>query len=144
MNSALAWQPLEFHDCLTLNIRNGFPRKTLNWFNYLRTPVDASSVVGRKFDFDNLERPRVYPPSPKSIPWCQEIHGRWLPWGFVEIIHQSISKKCDDHREYWSTSGIYRIVELFSPNEIRLASQRELPPGLSFLAAVVARNSLQQ
>ena len=54
----------------------------------------------------------------------EEIEGKWLYWGHVLILEQTIKTG--------RTEGKYRITKLYDPEYQRLATMMEAPEGKSY------------
>ena len=104
---------LEFNDTLQITTEQGFP-KELDLEAHLREPLSAKDFEGRVFEFYDKPNMRVYHPAPVRVFLVHNIGGKWLHWGKVHIIEQTI------HAETQTTSGKYRIVQVYEPEFMRL------------------------
>lgn len=104
---------IEFNDTLQITSEQGFPNE-LNLESHLRKPLTAEDFEGRVFEFYDKPNMRIYYPAPVRVFLVHNIGGKWLHWGKAHIIEQTI------HAETQTTSGKYRIVQIYEPEYIRM------------------------
>ena len=104
---------IEFNDTLQITTAQGFP-KELNLESHLNKPIKAEDFEGRVFEFCNKSNIRIYHPAPVRVFLAHNINGKWLHWGKVHIIEQTI------HAETQTTSGKYKIIQIYEPEYMRL------------------------
>lgn len=104
---------LEFNDTLQITMEQGFP-KELDLEVHLRDPLKAEDFEGRVFEFYDKPNMRIYHPAPVRVFLVHNIGGKWLHWGKAHIVEQTI------HAETQTTSGKYKIVQIYEPEFMRL------------------------
>lgn len=107
---------IELNDTLQITIEQGFPDE-LTLEGHLQSPFKAEDFVDRVFTFKDKSKIRVYQQPPVRVFWVQNIDGKWLYWGQVEILtiqHDYVNQL---------TSGTYRVTKIFSPDEMRWAEE---------------------
>ncbi|KKQ36373.1 MAG: hypothetical protein US53_C0055G0004 [Candidatus Woesebacteria bacterium GW2011_GWA1_37_7] len=105
---------IEINDTLQIDAKQGFPKK-LDIKRHLKKPFIAKGYEGKIFEFKNKHGIRIFHSPPVRVFFAQNIKGIWLYWGLVEIIELNfdmINK---------TTSGKYKIVKIFSPEEMKNA-----------------------
>lgn len=105
---------IELNDTLQITTRQGFP-KDLKLTRHLKKPFKANDLKGRIFEFHNKPKVRIYHAPPVRVFLAHNIKGKWLYWGLVEIIELNLDlvKK--------TTSGKFRIIKIFTPEEMKQA-----------------------
>lgn len=110
---------IELNYVLQLTHEQGFP-KELDLAAHLQSPISFDSVKDKVFSFTK-PRPRIYHTPPVHVFLAENIivNGveKWVYWGQVEILEQMI----DSNRQ--TTSGKFKIVKLFTPEEMRQAEK---------------------
>lgn len=104
----------EINDTLQITSEQGFP-KELNLAKHLKNPFKGKDFKNKIFEFRNKPHLRIFHAPPVSVFFVHNIKGRWLYWGQVEIIELKL-----DYLKQ-TTSGKYRIVKIFSPEEMKQA-----------------------
>lgn len=104
---------IEFNDTLQITTEQGFPEE-LDLESHLREPLNAEDFEGRVFEFFEKQGMRIYHPAPVRVFLVHNIGGKWLHWGKVRVIEQTI------HAETQTTSGKYRIVQIYEPEHMRM------------------------
>ena len=73
--------------------------------------------------------------------WCHNINGKWLPWGQIVVIEQTISENPKyEHQgpvnqsdpKQWVTSGKYKVLKIYDPKYQEEFSRNDLPPNFSY------------
>lgn len=107
---------IELNDTLQITTKQGFP-KELDIRKHLRNPFKASDFKGKVFEFKNKPNVRVFHSPPVRVFFAHNINDKWLYWGLVEILEETLDlvKK--------KTSGKYRIIKIFTPEEMRKVEQ---------------------
>lgn len=107
---------IEINDTLQITVKQGFP-KTLKLEKHLKKAFKASDFKSKIFEFKNKDNIRIFHSPPVRVFFAQNIEGVWLYWGLVEIL----TLKLDMVNK--TTSGSYRIVKLFTPEEMKQAEE---------------------
>jgi hypothetical protein len=105
---------IELNDTLQITAEQGFP-KELDLAKHLKTPLSAADFADRIFEFKNKPKLRIYHAPPVRNFLVQNIDGKWLYWGLVQIIevtHNNLKQ---------TTSGKFRIIYIYTPEEMKLA-----------------------
>lgn len=105
---------IEINDTLQLTNIQGFP-KVLNISKHLKRPFKTNLFKGVVFEFKGKSNIRIYHSPPVRVFFAQNINDIWLYWGLVEILEL----KLDMINK--TTSGKYRIVKIFTPEEMKSA-----------------------
>lgn len=107
---------IEINDTLQITTEQGFP-KILDIKKHLNKPYKTVDFKGKVFQFSGKDNIRIFHSPPVRVFFAQNIKGTWLYWGLVEILELKLDmvKK--------TTSGKYRIVKIFTPQEMRNAEE---------------------
>ncbi len=76
---------------------------------------NAGDFEGRVFEFKNKDGIRVYHAPPVRVFLVENRNGKWIYWGLVhvlEVVHDQVAR---------TTSGKFRIIYLYTPEEMRKA-----------------------
>lgn len=105
---------IEINDTLQITSEQGFPAE-LNFQQHEEQLLTAENFQGKIFEFKNKEKIRIYHAPPVRTFLVQNINGKWLYWGLVhvlEVVHDQVNN---------TTSGKFRIVYLYTPEEMKKA-----------------------
>jgi hypothetical protein len=120
---------VELNDTLQITKEQGFPADLLDLKKHKVKPVNLSSVASTVFEFHGKPGARLYHPAPTRCFLVQNIGGKWLYWGKIVIIEQTIR---GENKEAQTTSGKYRIIELYDPAYQEQITRHESPKGQSY------------
>ena len=120
---------IKVNDTLQISTAQGFPAALLDIEVHRASPIVFSAVEGMLFSFSGKEGARLYHPAPTRCFLVQNIGGKWLYWGKVIIVEQTIRGEGE-----LSTSGKFRIIELYDPLYQELLTRRECPEGKSYFS----------
>jgi len=127
---------IEINDTLQISLEQGFPATLLDLKSHIQQPVSAESLKDHVFRFHGKPGVRFFQTAPVRVYWVQNIEGKWLFWGKIIVIEQTISQLLVDGESWkegdWQTSGKYSILEIFDPAYQELFTRRESPAGKSF------------
>jgi len=115
---------IEINDTLQLTYEQGFP-VSLSLKNHQEAPLEHSTYRGQVFEFTK-EDIRIFHTPPTRVFLVQGIDGKWLYWGHVFIIEQSINS------ETKTTRGKYTIEKLYDPQYQKVVTINEAPLGKSY------------
>jgi hypothetical protein len=115
---------IELNDTLQLTTEQGFP-KELVLEKHQKKPFSEKDFEGRVFEFSK-PGVRVYHPLPVRCFLVHNTGGKWLYWGMVLMLEQTI------HAESKTTTGKYRITKIYDPAYQKLATANEAPEGKSY------------
>lgn len=117
---------LELNNILQLTTEQGFPAE-LDLARHCRIPFTAADFEGQVLEFRDKPGERFYQSPPLACSLAHNIGGKWLFWGKVAVVEQTIHSSAQP-----STSGRYRIVEIFPPGYQREYTRHEAPAGASY------------
>lgn len=120
---------VELNDTLQITTEQGFPEGILNLEKHRKQPIKIEVVKDRIFEFSNKPKARVYHNPPCRCFLVHNIDGKWLHWGHILVIEQTISWDGKQH----STSGKYKITKIYNPKYQEEITKNESPEGKSFL-----------
>ncbi len=104
----------EINDTLQITREQGFPSE-LNYESHLRKPLTADDFKDRTFGFKNKPDIRIYHMPPVRVFLVENIAGKWLYWGLVQILeitHDYMNK---------TTAGRFKIEYIYTPEEMKKA-----------------------
>jgi hypothetical protein len=116
---------IELNDTLQITIEQGFP-KELNLEEHQKKPFRVEDFKNRIFEFKNKEGIRLYHSAPTRVFLVHNINGKWLYWGHVHIIEQTI------HADRKTTSGKFKIVKIYDPQYQKMMSKNEVDEGKEY------------
>ncbi len=105
---------IEINDTLQISKKQGFPVE-LDYKKHQKKPFLASDFNNKIFEFKGKSNIRIYKIPPVRNFLVENIEGKWLYWGLihiVEIVHDNLKQ---------TTSGKFKLVHLYSPEEMKLA-----------------------
>jgi hypothetical protein len=127
---------IEVNDTLQITPEQGFPIDILDLKKHQQEPITLEDLAGKVLSFHNKPRPRLYHLEPVRVFLVQNIGGKWLFWGKIQIQSQKITKKFDSDGNWikgeWETSGTYIFSEVYEPDYQRVFTIRESIPGRSY------------
>ena len=120
---------IELNDALQLTTEQGFPATELNLQRHRERPLFAGDFRDRIYEFQNKPGARIYHPAPNRCFLIHNLDGKWIYWGKIVMVEQTISGRT---KEDQTTSGKYMITEIYDPEYQEQATRHESPQGLSF------------
>ncbi len=115
---------IEFNDTLQLTTEQGFP-KELILEQHRNKQFTAEQFKNKIFSFQKPNM-RVYHPAPTRVFLAHNIDGKWLHWGKVHILEQTI------HAETKATSGKFKIIQLYSPEFMKQKNKEDVDEDKQF------------
>lgn len=100
---------IEFNDTLQITSGQGFPETLLNMETHKKIPITLKDVEDRIFEFHDKPKARIYHVPPTRCFLVHNIEGKWLYWGKIIIIEQTIK---GDSKNNQTTSGKYIDITL--------------------------------
>jgi hypothetical protein len=134
----------ELNDTLLLTAAQGFPSDVLDIKGHQKKPVTAADLAGRVFSFDGLTAARAFQLDPVRVFLFEHTEDdKWLAWGKVFIQSLTIARRPDlpptdpvGPIRYeigdWTTSGTYRIVEIYDPEMQKTITRWDSPAKWSY------------
>lgn len=114
------------NDTLQITSEQGFP-KELNLEKHRSKPITLEDVKDKVFSFTKLDA-RLYQLAPTRCFLVHNIDGLWLYWGKIIMVEQTI--KYDGKKS--TTSGKFKIIQMYDPEYQREFTLRECPEGSCF------------
>ena len=105
---------IELNYVLQITKKQGFP-KELDYERHKKKPFTTDDFKDKIFEFKDKPSIRLFQLPPVHVFLAENIKGKWLYWGQIEITeltHNNIAQ---------TTSGKFRIVKIFSPEEMKQA-----------------------
>ena len=119
---------VELNDTLQITTEQGFPEEILNLEKHGQKPIRLEEIKGRVFEFHGKPNARLYHPAPTRVFLVHNIGGKWLYWGKILVLEQTIKWNGKEHK----TSGKYRIIQLYNPEYQEQITKNESPAGKSW------------
>ena len=116
---------IELNDTLQITTEQGFPAE-LDLEKHRKDPVKLEDVKDKIFEFHDKPKARVYHVPPTRNFLVHNIDGKWLYWGKILMIEQTING------EKQTTSGKYKIIEIYDQKYQEQITKRESPEGKSY------------
>lgn len=120
---------LEINDTLQLTREQGFPTDVLNLEIHEKNPISLESVKDKTFEFTGKPKARFFHVPPTRCFLVENRNGKWIFWGKVFLLEQTIHS---DEEGNSTTSGKYKIIEIYDSEYQKLCTRRESKPGLSY------------
>lgn len=120
---------IELNDTLQITTEQGFPVDILNLKKHQEKPIQLSKVEGKIFEFKNKPNARIFHQAPNRCFLVHNINGKWLYWGKINIIEQTIS---GDNPDNYKTSGKYKIIKIYDREYQKQITNNETSDGLSY------------
>jgi hypothetical protein len=122
---------IELNDTLQITTEQGFPAEVLDRARHQQQPIALADVAGRTFAFRNKSGARIFHTPPTRCFLVHNIGEKWLYWGWVHVLSQTITT--DDQGDAM-TSGTFRIVTIYDPVYQEQMTRQETHPGKSYFA----------
>ena len=119
---------IEFNDTLQITAEQGFPVDVLTLEAHRKRPFHSVDFSDKVFSFHDKEGARFFHPAPTRCFLVQNIDGKWLYWGKIVIIEQTISGEAGAQ----TTSGKFRITDIYDPAYQEQFTRRETSVGKSY------------
>jgi len=116
---------IELNDTLQITADQGFP-KDLDLKRHQERPFTAEDFEGKVFEFKNKPEMRLFHTAPNRVFLVHNINGKWLYWGHVNIIEQTM------HSDTKTTSGKFIITKIYPPEYQKQISKFEVSPGKEY------------
>ena len=119
---------VEINDTLQITKEQGFPAEVLDLEKHKKKSIKLSDLKTKVFEFHDKENPRLYHVPPTRLFLVHNIDGKWLYWGHVLMLSQTIT--CKNGK--CLTSGKYEIIKLYDPAHQLSMTKNESPEGKSY------------
>ncbi|MCX6807627.1 MAG: hypothetical protein NTZ80_02380 [Patescibacteria group bacterium] len=120
---------IELNDTLQITTEQGFPVAILNLEKHQRDPIKLADIADMIFEFTKKSGARVFHTAPTRCFLVQNINGKWLYWGKIIMLAQTIEGTTKDTQ---TTSGKYKIIEIYDPEYQMQITKHECPDGKSY------------
>lgn len=117
------------NDTLQITTEQGFPVDILNLEKHLVSPIKLEDVEGKIFEFKNKPSARIFHLPPTRCFLVHNIDGKWLYWGKIMMLEQTISNDAENNQV---TSGKYKIIAIYEPEYQKLITMNETSEGKSY------------
>ena len=119
---------VELNDTLQITTEQGFPL-ALDLRKHLKTPFKAGDFKGKVFEFRGKPGARIYHIPPTRCFLVHNIGSKWLYWGKILVVAQTISGVSSSKIQ---TTGKYVITEIYGPAYQKEMTRHESPKGKSY------------
>ena len=116
---------IELNDTLQITTEQGFP-KELNLEQHLKKPFNVDDFKNKIFEF-RKSNIRIYHAAPIRVFLAHNIDGKWLHWGKVHILEQTI------HAESKTTTGKFKIIQIYSPQFMKIKNIEDVDEDKQFI-----------
>ena len=120
---------IELNDTLQITTEQGFPEDILNLEKQKNNPVKIEDVQDEVFEFSGKVGARIFHLAPNRCFLVHNINGKWLYWGKIIMVEQTIK---GDSKDSQTTSGKYKIIEIYDPEYQIQITKHETSEGLSY------------
>lgn len=120
---------ITLNDTLQITTKQGFPEEILNLEKHKISPIKLEDVENKIFEFQNKSGARIYQIPPTRCFLAHNIDGKWLYWGKIFMLEQTIK---NDKENKQTTSGKYKIIEIYDPVYQEEFTKHESPEGKSY------------
>lgn len=117
------------NDTLQITTEQGFPADILNLEKHQKNPIMIDDVKDQIFEFHDKTNARIYHMPPCRCFLAHNINDKWLYWGKILIIEQTIHNQ---NQNKSTTSGKYKITEIYEPEYQKQFTVNETSPGKSY------------
>lgn len=119
---------IKLNDTLQITTKQGFPEHILNLKDHEKGLIKLKDMEEKVFAFNSKEGARIYHPAPTRCFLVHNIQGKWLYWGKIMMVEQTIT----EHNGQNSTSGKYKIIKIYDLKHQKDMSLHEVPEGCNF------------
>ena len=111
---------IENNDTLQITREQGFPVELDLDKHLTSAPYTADEFTGRVFSFKDKPRVRNYNQPPVRTFLVENRNGKWVYWGRIQVFTTL------QDLEHGTTSGTFRIIYIFTPEEMTKYAHRML------------------
>ncbi len=116
---------IEINDTLQITTEQGFP-KELDLKKHIKKPILLKDIKDKVFEFHDKPKARIYHTPPTRCFLVHNIDEKWLYWGKIIMLEQTINSESN------TTSGKYKIIQVYDPEYQVQITKNESPDGLSY------------
>jgi hypothetical protein len=120
---------IELNDTLQITTEQGFPADILDLKKHTENPIELNDVREQIFEFHDKKDARIYHTYPTRCFLVHNIDGKWLYWGKIFVIEQTITVDKDGSKK---TSGKYKIIKIYDTEYQKAFTKNESPDGDSY------------
>ena len=120
---------VELNDTVQITTEQGFPEEILNLEKHKKNPIILDDVKDKVFEFKDKPNARIFHPSPNRCFLVHNINGKWLYWGKIVMLEQTIKGETPETQ---TTSGKYKIIAIYDPEYQEQITKNETNPGKSY------------
>jgi hypothetical protein len=120
---------VEFNDTLQITTEQGFPEVILNLEKHRTSPIKLEEVADQIFEFHDKPSARIFHLPPTRCFLVHNINGKWLYWGKILMLEQTIH---GGNKDAQTTSGKYKIIEIYDPEYQVQITKHETSAGKSY------------
>lgn len=113
---------------LQISAEQGFPEQILDVERHHKQPIKLEEVKDKIFEFKEKPKARIYQVPPSRNFLIQNKDGKWIYWGLIQVIEQTINwdgKDC-------MTSGKFKIISIFEPEFQKQITKNQSREGCSY------------
>jgi len=118
---------IELNDTLQITTEQGFPSDLLNLEKHKKDSIKLDDVKDKIFEFYDKPKARIFHIAPVRCFLVHNIGGKWLYWGKIIVLGQTIKGE-----ENQTTSGKYKIIQIYDPTYQEQITKNESPEGKSY------------
>jgi len=119
---------IELNDTLQITVEQGFPADILDLEKHKNHPIKLEDVQDKVFEFQGKPKARLFHTPPTRCFLVQNINEKWLYWGKIMVLEQTIHSEKEDK----TTSGKYKIIQIYDPEYQEQITKNESSEGLSY------------
>ena len=124
------WSYIELNDTLQITAKQGFPTKIFDLEKHQKNPVQLSDVAWKVFSWKDKKNARVYHVPPCRNFLVENRNGKWIYWGHIEILSQTMQYDEESWESY--TSGTYKVIRVYTPEQQRSRGETETSLGKNY------------
>ena len=87
-------------------------------------PIALDEIKDKVFEFHDKTNARIYHLAPTRVFLVHNIGGKWLYWGTIVILEQTITWDGKEHK----TSGKYKITKIYDPEYQKQVTKNDTGP----------------
>jgi hypothetical protein len=115
---------VELNDTLQITMEQGFPADILDLKKHQEKPITLDEVKDKVFEFHDKPNARIYHLAPTRVFLVHNIEGKWLYWGTIVLLEQTITWNGNEHK----TSGKYKIIKIYDPEYQKQVTKNDTYP----------------